>query len=137
MATFNFESLNTNYAFELPEGLWNKSNFIKVGDALKKYYDEDASKSRKLAISEVVPCIAFGITKIDKDEHPDAISDRSAWVATEEEIINVPGWQLPVIEGLLKERDAVVACKNGEFGVQFEEYEGEFGTHVRINFKNI
>ena len=33
--SFSFAALNTNYAFELPEGLWDKDNFIKVADAMK------------------------------------------------------------------------------------------------------
>lgn len=125
MAKFNFEALNNNYAFELPEGLWDKSNFKKTEDALKKYDDE------------IVPVIAFGITKIDKEEHPDAVSDRSAWIATEEELINVPSFQLPIIEDILKKPEAIEACKNGELGVQFVEYDCKYGTRVKIEFKNI
>ncbi len=122
---FNFEALNNNFAFELPEGLWDKSNFIKTEDAFKKYDDE------------IVPVIAFGITKIDKEEHPDAISDRSAWIATEEELINVPSFQLIVIENILKDKNAIEACKNGEFGAQFVQYDCKYGTRVKIEFKNI
>lgn len=120
--SFSFAALNTNYAFELPEGLWDKDNFIKVADALNKYGDE------------VVPVIGFGITKVDKEEHPDAVSDRSAWIATEEELINVPAFQLPTIEELLKNEEAVEACQNGLMGVRFVEYECKYGTRVKIEW---
>lgn len=120
--SFSFAALNTNYAFELPEGLWDKDNFIKVADALNKYEDE------------VVPVIGFGITKIDQEAHPDAVSERSAWIATEEEIINVPGFQLPTIEELLKNEEAIEACQNGLMGVRFVEYDCKYGRRVKIEW---
>lgn len=137
MSKFNFESLNNNFQFELPEGLWSKENFMKAEDALAKYFDQEATGSKEYAVSEIVPIIAFGITKIDKEEHPDAVSDRSAWVATEEELINVPGWQLPAIENIIKDPDAVEACKNGEFGIQLVEYPSKYGKRTKLEFKNI
>ena len=121
---FNFASLNNNFVFELPEGLWDPDNFIKAADALDKYGDE------------IVPVIAFGITKINKEEHPNAVSDRSAWIATEEEIINVPSFQLPVIEDILKNEDAIESCQNGLMGAKFVEYDCKYGTRVKIEFCN-
>ena len=137
MSKFNFESLNNSFQFDLPDGLWSKENFIKAEDALGKYFDQEATGSSAYAVSEIVPIIAFGITKIDKEEHPDAVSDRSAWVATESEIINVPSWQLSKIEEILNNSDAVEACKNGEFGVQLVEYPSKYGKLTKIEFKNI
>lgn len=123
-STFNFAALNNSFVFDLPEGLWDPSNFIKASEALDKYDDE------------VVPVIAYGITKIDKEKHPDAVSERSAWIATEDEIINVPGFQLPIIEGILKDDGAIEACQNGLMGAKFVEYDCKYGKRVKIEFCN-
>lgn len=120
--SFSFAALNTNFIFDLPEGLWDKDNFIKTVDALDKYGDE------------VVPVIGFGINKIDQEEHPDAVSDRVAWIATAEELINVPAFQLPVIEELLGNEEAIEACQNGLMGARFVEYECKYGDRVKIEW---
>lgn len=124
MSTFNFASLNNNFVFELPEGLWDPDNFIKTSDALEKYGDDS------------VVVIAYGITNIDREKHPDAVSDRSAWIATEEEIINVPSFQLPIIEGILHNEDAIETCQNGCMTAKFVEYSCKYGDRVKIEFGN-
>ena len=121
---FNFAALNNNFVFELPDGLWDPDNFIKTENAFEKYGDD------------VVPVIAYGITKIDREAHPNAVSDRSAWIATDEEIINVPSFQLPIIEGILKDDEAIEACQNGLMGAKFIEYDCKYGRRVKIEFCN-
>lgn len=122
--SFNFAALNNNFVFDLPDGLWDAENFIKTSDALDKYGDEE------------VVVIGYGITNIDREKHPDAVSDRSAWIATEEEIINVPQFQLPIIENILNDEDAIDACLNGLMGAKFVKYDCKYGTRVKIEFCN-
>lgn len=131
---FSFAALNTNFVFDLPEGLWAEGNFIKTPEALDRYVDDVNTNRHGLRTSVVIPVIAFGIVNIDKEAHPDAVSDRSAWIATADEIINVPEHQLPIIEGLLKNEDAIEACQNGLMGIQLEEYDCKYGRRVKIIF---
>ena len=131
--SFSFAALNTNFVFDLPEGLWAEDNFIKTPEALERYLDLKTADD-DLRESRVIPVIAFGIVNIDKEAHPDAVSDRSAWIATIYEIINVPEHQLPIIEGLLKNEDAIEACQNGLMGIQLKEYDCKYGRRVKIIF---
>lgn len=124
MAGFNFSALNNNFVFDLPEGLWDKQNFIKVDEAHAKYGDE------------IIPVIAFGIVKIDKEKHPDAVSDKSAWIATEDELISIPSFQLSDVEMMLKSEEAVEACKSGLMGVRFDAYDCKYGRHVKAVWCN-
>lgn len=124
-----FAALNNNFKFELPEGLWDESNFIKTADAFEKYKPSDDAEE-----TDVIPVIGYGITKIDKEKHPDAVSERSAWVATEEEIINVPSFQLPDVEIMLREEQFVEACQNGLMGIKLVPYDCQYGHRVKIEW---
>lgn len=132
MAKNLFSKHNNNFTFDLPEGLWSQENFIKAADALEKYVDGERKDGCRY--SSVLPIIGYGITKINKEEHPNAVSDRSAWVATETEIINIPQHQLEKIEEFLGDKDYITACLNGEMGVRLEEYDCKYGRRVKAEW---
>ena len=122
MSQFLFESFNNDFLFELPEGLWNTDNFKKIADAYEKYGED------------TIEVIAFGINTIDKVKNPKAVSDRSGWIATEDELINVPEFQLPVLEKMMRESEVVDACKAGHMGAKIVPYENQYGEHLKFKW---
>lgn len=118
MAQFSFSSFNKEFVFELPEGLWVKENFITKEDALAKYG------------KETIPVIAYGVVDVHSE---DAFSDKCGWIATEDEIIAVPEFQIPEINKMLDSRDAIRLTKAGHMGATLEEYDCKYGH--RIKFK--
>ena len=83
-----FSQFNREFLFELPEGI--TGNYLKIADAKEKYGDD------------VIEVVAYGIST---NHSPKAVSERNAWIATEEEFINVPMFQLPEVEKMMKRGD--------------------------------
>lgn len=112
-----FSQFNKEFLFELPENI--QGNYLKIADAHEKYLDA------------VVEVIAFGIST---NHSPKAVSERNAWIATEEEFINVPSFQLPEVEKLMQDPNAVKLCKQGHLGVTIEEYQNQWGTQYKVKW---
>ena len=120
MAKFSFGSFNKDFLFELPEGLWDESNFMKPAEAKEIYKDT------------VLPIIGYGVKKIDRVKKPHAVSDESGWVATSKEIINVPGFQIPEIKAMMEDFDAVEACRSGHMGAILKSYTNQYGDNIKF-----
>lgn len=112
-----FSQFNREFLFELPEGITGK--YLKIADAKEKYDDE------------VIDVIAYGIST---NHSPKAVSERNAWIATEEEFINVPMFQLPEVEKMMNDTNAVKLCKQGHLGVIIEEYTNQWGTQYKVKW---
>lgn len=113
-----FSSFNKEFLFDLPENI--KGNYLKIADAVEKYGD-----------GVIIPVIAFGIST---NHSPKAVSERNAWVATDEEFINVPAFQLPEIEKMMADTNAVKLCKQGKMGVMIESYENNWGQQFKMRW---
>lgn len=113
-----FSQFNKEFLFDLPDDI--KGNYLKIADANEKYGD-----------GVIIPVIAFGIST---NHSPKAVSERNAWVATEEEFINVPGFQLPEVEKMMADSNAVKLCKQGHLAVMIETYENNWGTQYKIRW---
>lgn len=116
-STFSFGSFNKEFTFDLPEGLWAKENFVKKEDIEEKYR------------GKVIPVIAFGVVDVHSD---DAFSDECGWIATEEEIIAVPEFQIPEIKAMLNQPEAVKYTKAGHMGAHLEEYPSKYGPRLKF-----
>ena len=92
-----------------------------------------ACKKNETAViaSEEIPVIAFGIST---NHSPQAVSERNAWVATEDYQINVPEHQLPIIEKMMNDRNAVKLCKEGHMGIKLVEYQNNWGKQYKMEF---
>lgn len=112
-----FSQFNKEFLFELPEAI--QGNYLKIADAHEKYLDA------------VIEVIAFGIST---NHSPKAVSERNAWIATEEEFINVPGFQLAEVEKMMSDPNAVKLCKEGHLGVTIEEYQNQWGTQYKVKW---
>lgn len=112
-----FSQFNKEFLFELPEAI--QGNYLKIADAHDKYLDA------------VIDVIAFGIST---NHSPKAVSERNAWIATEDEFINVPGFQLPEVEKMMQDNNAVKLCKEGHLGVTIEEYQNQWGTQYKVKW---
>ena len=112
-----FSQFNREFLFELPEGI--QGNYMKIADAQEKYLDA------------VIEIIAYGIST---NHSPKAVSERNAWIATEEEFINVPAFQLPEIEKMMNDSNAVKLCKQGHLGATIEEYTNQWGTQYKLKW---
>lgn len=117
MANNYFAQFNKEFLFELPESI--QGNYLKIADAHAKYDDE------------VIEVIAFGIST---NHSPKAVSERNAWVATEEEFINVPGFQLPEVEKMMADPNAVKLCKQGHLGITIESYTNQWGDQFKVKW---
>lgn len=120
MAKFSFGAFNKDFLFELPEGLWEKENFIKPADAESIYGDG------------VIPIIGYGVNTIDRTKNPHAVSSESGWVATAKELINVPSFQIPEIKAMMEDFDAVEACRSGHMGATLKRYENQYGENIKF-----
>lgn len=116
--SFSFASFNKEFLFELPEGLWNPDNFMNKDDAKEKYGDD------------VIPIIAFGVNAVKSEK---AFSTECGWIATEEEIINVPEFQIAELKAMMADMNAVRLCRADHMGATIIEYECKYGT--RLKFK--
>ena len=117
-----FSQFNREFTFELPEELTSKpkeEKYMSILDAHEKYLD---------AVLEV---IAFGISI---NRSPKAKTERNGWIATQDEIINVPGFQIPEIEKMLNDNNAVKLCKQGRLGVEIVGYENEWGQQYKVKW---
>lgn len=112
-----FSQFNREFLFELPEGI--TGNYLKIADAKEKYGDD------------VIEVVAYGIST---NHSPKAVSERNAWIATEEEFINVPMFQLPEVEKMMNDSNAVKLCKQGHLGVIIEEYTNQWGTQYKVKW---
>ena len=113
-----FSNFNKEFLFELPENI--KGNYLKIADAVEKYGD-----------GVIIPVIAFGIST---NHSPKAVSERNAWIATEDEFINVPAFQLPEIEKMMADSNAVKLCKQGKMGIMIEQYENTWGLQYKMRW---
>jgi len=113
-----FSNFNKEFLFELPENI--KGNYLKIADAVEKYGD-----------GVIIPVIAFGIST---NHSPKAVSERNAWIATEDEFINVPAFQLPEIEKMMADSNAVKLCKQGKMGIMIEQYENNWGLQYKMRW---
>lgn len=113
-----FSQFNREFLFELPEVI--QGNYLKIADAVEKYGD-----------GVIIPVIAYGIST---NHSPKAVSERNAWVATEEEFINVPMFQLPEVEKMMADTNAVKLCKQGHLGVMIESYTNQWGDQYKIRW---
>ncbi len=113
-----FSNFNKEFLFELPENI--KGNYLKIADAVEKYGD-----------GVIIPVIAFGIST---NHSPKAVSERNAWIATEDEFINVPAFQLPEIEKMMADTNAVKLCKQGKMGIMIEQYENNWGLQYKMRW---
>ena len=117
MAQNYFAQFNKEFLFELPEQI--QGNYLKIADAHQKYGDD------------VIEIIAFGIST---NHSPKAVSERNAWVATEEEFINVPAFQLPEVEKMMQDANAVKLCKQGHLGIVIESYTNQWGDQFKVKW---
>lgn len=118
MASKYFSQFNKEFLFELPKEI--QGNYLKIDEAVEKY-----------AEGTLIEVIAFGIST---NHSPKAVSERNAWVATEEEFINVPAFQLPEVEKMMQDNNAVKLCKEGHLGVVIEGYENQWGQQYKIKW---
>ena len=112
---FSFNSYNKEFVFDIPQEIVGV--YLKLADAQEKYGDS------------VIPVIAFGIST---NKSPKAISERNAWIATDEEFINVPLHQLPEIEKMLADRNAINFCKQGHMGAVITPYTNSYGDQLKF-----
>lgn len=113
-----FAQFNKEFLFELPDEI--KGNYLKIDQAAEKY-----------AEGTVIDVIAYGIST---NHSPKAVSERNAWVATAEEFINVPSFQLPEVEKMMQDPNAVKLCKEGHLGIVIEGYENQWGSQYKIKW---
>ena len=118
MASKYFSQFNKEFLFELPKEIQGK--YLKIDEAVDKY-----------AEGTLIDVIAFGIST---NHSPKAVSERNAWVATEEEFINVPAFQLPEVEKMMQDNNAVKLCKEGHLGIVIEGYENQWGQQYKVKW---
>lgn len=128
---FSVTSFNDDFYFDLPEGLWESANFLDLATASEIYGVTDYTTG---SIGNTIPIIGFGVNKIDRVKHPNAVSDKSGWIATETELINVPQFQIPKIEALLKNVEAVNACRQGHIGAVITTYTNDYGKQFKVTW---
>ena len=117
-----FSQFNREFTFELPEELMNKpkeEKYMSIADAHEKYLD---------AVLEI---IGFGVSI---NRSPKAKTEKNGWVATTDEIINVPYHQIPEIEKMLADANAIKLCKQGKLGVEIIGYENEWGQQYKVKW---
>lgn len=112
---FSFGSFNKEFLFEIPQEI--QGVYLKIAEAEEKYDDT------------IIPVIAFGIST---NKSPKAVSERNAWIATDEEFINVPLFQLPEIEKMMADRNAVNFCKQGHMGAIIQHYQNSYGEQLKF-----
>lgn len=112
---FSFSNFNKEFLFELPQEI--QGCYLKIAEAEEKYGDS------------VIPVIGYGISV---NKSPKAVSERNAWIATDEEFINVPLFQLPEIEKLMADRNAVSFCKQGHMGAMIQHYQNSYGDQMKF-----
>lgn len=120
-----FSQFNKQFLFELPEELMNKpkeEKYMKIATAAEEFGDD------------ILPIIAFGISE---NHSPEAISERNGWVATEDVMINVPPHQIPEVEKMMNDRNAVKLCKEGHLGVKFVGYQNQWGQQFKVQWCDI
>lgn len=115
--SFSFSSFNHEFVFDLPENI--QGVYLKIAEAEEKYG------------AEVIPVIGFGIST---NKSPKAVSAQNAWIATAEEYINVPLFQLPEIQAMLDDRNAVNLCKQGKMGAYIEHYTNAYGDQLKFRW---
>lgn len=121
-----FSRFNKEFLFDLPEELLKKpveERYISIADAVEKYGE-----------GVEIQFIGYGIN-VNHSER--AATSRSAWVATEEEMINVPEHQLPIIEEMMSDPNAVKLTRNGKFGGIIVSYENKWGKNYKFTFCEI
>lgn len=112
---FSFGSFNKEFLFEIPQEI--QGVYLKIAEAEEKYDDT------------IIPVIAFGIST---NKSPKAVSERNAWIVTDEEFINVPLFQLPEIEKMMADRNAVNFCKQGHMGAIIQHYQNSYGDQLKF-----
>ena len=117
-----FSQFNKEYLFELPQELIDKpkeEKYLGTAAAAEMFGDE------------VVGIIAYGVST---NHSPKAKTERNGWVATEDNIINVPAHQIPELERMMNDPNAVKLCKQGHLGIQFVSYTNEWGDQYKVKW---
>lgn len=125
MATNYFSQFNKEFLFDLPQELLDlpkEEKYLSTADAAQRYGDE------------VVSIIAFGVST---NHSPKAKTERNGWVATENNIINVPAHQIPEVEKMMNDPNAVKLCKQGHLGIQFIGYTNEWGDQFKVKWVDV
>lgn len=114
---FSFSSFNKEFLFDLPEEI--VGNYLKTAEAHEKYGQE------------VIPVIGFGV---NVNKSINALTDKNGWIATEEEMINVPYFQIPEIEAMMADRNAVNLCRSGHMGAVITHYTNKYGDQIKFKW---
>lgn len=127
---FSFESFNKEFLFDFnSEGF----EYLTAAESHEKYADEEEVNYQECD-SKVTRVVAIGINKTDS---PSAIYSENAWIATEEEFVNVPHHQLEIIRNLMNDPRAVAGIKAGKCGFYTEPYKNKYGLFYQVKFVNI
>lgn len=121
-----FSRFNKEFLFDLPEEVLNKSvkeRYISIADAVAKYGE-----------GVQIELCGYGINTNHSDT---AVTERSAWVCTDEEMINVPEHQLPIIEAMMDDPNAVKLTRNGKLAAVIISYENRWGKNYKFNFVEV
>ena len=123
MASNYFSQYNKEFLFELPEkfqAMSNEEKYLKIADAAEKY-----------GVGVEIPVIAYGISTNHSKE---AVSERNAWVATEDEMINVPAHQIPEVEKMMQDNNAVRLCKQNHLAIVIIGYQNQWGDQFKVKW---
>lgn len=118
MANNYFSQFNHEFLFDLPESIIGI--YLKIAEAAEKYGDD-----------VVIPVIGYGISKNTSEK---AVSEYNAWVATDEEFINVPSFQMPEVEAMMADNNAVKLCKQGHLGIKLVPYYNMWGLQYKVRW---
>lgn len=121
-----FSRFNKEFLFDLPEAVLNlpvKERYISIADAVAKYGE-----------GVQIELAGYGINTNHSDT---AVTERSAWVCTDEEMINVPEHQLPIIEAMMEDPNAVKLTRNGKLGAIITSYENRWGKNYKFQFVEV
>lgn len=114
---FSFSKFNKDFLFDLPESIIGV--YLKPAEAEEKYGEG------------TIHIIAYGISENHSET---AVSERNGWIATEEEIINVPQHQIPDIEAMMQDPTAVKLTKDGKLGAQIVHYTNKYGDQIKFKW---
>ena len=112
-----FAQFNKELLFDLPDSI--QGTYLKLREAAIKYGEDP------------IPVIGFGVSL---NKSPRAVSEKNAWVATEEEFINIPGFQIPEVEAMLADRNAINLTKQGHLAIEIVSYENQYGSQLKVKW---
>lgn len=115
--SFSFAKFNKEFLFELPSSITGV--YLKPVEAEEKYGEG------------IIPVIGYGVST---NKSPNAVSAENAWIATDEEFINVPLFQLPEIQAMMEDRNAVSLTKQGKLGAQIVHYTNQYGDQIKFKW---